>query len=1120
MTRVLPFSLGCLLLSVLCLSASSALAADVAPGAAEPSTPAEVYGQGVRETDWRSPEQERQGFHLPPGFEIRLFASEPQIAKPLNFAFDDAGRMWVTQSTAYPYPDPSGASKTDAVKVLEDTDGDGRADQVTTFADGLNIPIGVLPYGDGCLCYSIPNIWYLRDTDGDGRCDQREVVLGPFDTSRDTHGMVNSLRDGGDGWIYACHGFNNQSVVTGDDGHTVRMHSGNTFRFRPDGSRIEQVTRGQVNPFGMTEDDWGYRYSADCHSKPITQLIRGACYPSFGRPDDGLGFLPPMVDHLHGSTAISGIEYISRHSPIAPLRGQFISGNVMTSRLNRNRLVYHGATAKGEQLDDFLTSDDPWFRPVDIRLGPDGHLYVADFYNKIIGHYEVPLEHPGRDRSSGRIWQIRYVGPRADASELPSLAPVPAGETPRLQAVQSGLTARSPRVRVAALDLAADLDAWPESLRGAVVESLSADHAHVARAAAEAIGRQGRAVDVQRLLDRLQEVPSDDAVLRQTIRIACRDRLEQASGDSQLWPWIGRLMADADRSDRAAELADVLVAVDREEATEAVLQYLTHHRQAANRQTLIRYAAKHATDQTLRQCVQLARQMTRDDVSEQLQLLNSLCDSTQAQAGRVAPPLRDWALEIVRGQLESFERSLADHPKLVVWSAVDGEAGPYQTRKLQSGTQARLLSSHPLGEQYTGIFRSEPFSAPASISFWLAGHNGAPDQSDHGKNRVRLVAVDDGSVLHSARPPRSDTATRIHWDCESHVGRLVRLECIDGDSGAAYAWIAAGQFEPGWLHTEQTTEALRTALAWTRRLGLQEVEKTLGSTLHRPELSPALRTEIARVLASVAGDTAGDVLLEFAGAVKGAPVGRAIEAVLGGNTQSRQALRHDLALAMASGQQREFALAWLRRGAPVDTLVEMGQQGWLSPSVFTDADVQQSLSPRVSGELQQRVEALQQLAPATSDAAAQRSQQWLVRLGPLTGNAERGRPLFTKHCASCHKLAGEGSVVGPQLDGAVTRSAERLVEDIAAPNRNVDKAFHTTSLLLDDGRVLVGLIQSEESGSITLVESSGEQQTIDAERVQARKGSTRSLMPANFHEVISDQQLADLIAYLRSQASS
>src|SRR5437899_6418699 len=117
-----------------------------------------------------------------------------------------------------------------------------------------------------------------------------------------------------------------------------------------------------------------------------------------------------MMDHLHGSTAICGlVKYTGENFP-EEYRGDFYSGNVMTSRINRNKPEYHGSTIRAIEQPDFLTTSDPWFRPVDIHIGPDGALYILDFYNRIIGHYEVPLPHPGRDRTSGRIWRVVYKG--------------------------------------------------------------------------------------------------------------------------------------------------------------------------------------------------------------------------------------------------------------------------------------------------------------------------------------------------------------------------------------------------------------------------------------------------------------------------------------------------------------------------------------------------------------------------------------------------------------------------------------------------------------------------------------------------------------------------------------
>lgn len=374
----------------------------------------------VAPTDALPPAEQQRKLRLPPGFEIQLVASEPDVMNPMNIAFDARGRLWVTMSSEYPFPNFKARTR-DTVKILSDFGADGRARKITTFAENLNIPIGVLPIEDGskAIIFSIPNIWLFEDTNGDGKADRKTPLLQSIGY-RDTHGLTGEFQLGFDGWVYACHGFSNTSTLRGKDGSVIRMHSGNVYRFKPDGTRVNYHTHGQVNPFGLAFDPWGNLFSCDCHSQPIYQLLRGAWYPSFSKPHDGLGFGPAMMTNHHGSTAIAGIAYYAAEQFPTEFHHNLFIGNVVTNRINRDSLKKLGSTYRAVKQPDLVISTDPWFRPVDIKLGPDGALWVADFYNRIIGHYEVPLTHPGRDRTHGRIWRIVYRGKKRAAPPPPS----------------------------------------------------------------------------------------------------------------------------------------------------------------------------------------------------------------------------------------------------------------------------------------------------------------------------------------------------------------------------------------------------------------------------------------------------------------------------------------------------------------------------------------------------------------------------------------------------------------------------------------------------------------------------------------------------------------------------
>ena len=428
-----------------------------------------------------------------------------------------------------------------------------------------------------------------------------------------------------------------------------------------------------------------------------------------------------------------------------------------------------------------------------------------------------------------------------------------------------------------------------------------------------------------------------------------------------------------------------------------------------------------------------------------------------------------------------------------------------------------LVSSLGRGETYTGRRTSDAFPAPDHIAFWLAGHNGFPDQPDHGKNRVRLVRAATGEVLKEATPPRNDVARKVDWNTGGVQGEWVRIECVDGDQASAYAWLALGKFEPGWLDEAGRAESLAEAIALIRRLGLTEKEQPLRELLDRGTLASSLRQQVAQAIANLRNRKPEELLVRFCES-SGAPadlVDAAIDACVGNDPDAVLEPTKLLCKRLSLNDQVQFATEWSKSGADVDLLLNLIEWGWLSPSVLAGGDAAQAIAPRLSEPQQARVQTL----TANLNLDEKQSQllgQLQATITLQDADPTRGQQLFTKHCANCHQLRGQGVVVGPQLDGAATRSVERLLEDIVTPDRNVDHAFRTTSFLLDDGRVLSGLVTSESPTEIVLVESTGKPVTVEVASIEQRRDAGRSLMPGNMAEVLSAEELRDLIRFVKS----
>ncbi len=348
------------------------------------------------------PELERASFVVPEGFEVNLFAADPLMAKPIQMNFDAQGRLWIATSEIYPHIKP-GQQADDKILVLEDQDGDGAADKTTIFARGLLIPTGVAPGDDGCYVANSTELIHLQDTDQDGRADQRRVVLSGFGTE-DTHHLLHTLRWGHDGCLYM-----NQSIYIHSHIETPygvqRLNGGGIWRFRPDRRRLQVFCEGFVNPWGHQFDRWGQSFATDgAYGEGVNYVFPGAVFvtaPGAKRIVSGLN---------PGSPKHCGLEILSGGHLPESWQGNMITNDFRAHRVCRFVVTEDGAGYASRQEEELIKTQHVAFRPIDVKMGPDGAIYIADWYNPIIQHGEVDFRDPRRDHVHGRIWRVTAKG--------------------------------------------------------------------------------------------------------------------------------------------------------------------------------------------------------------------------------------------------------------------------------------------------------------------------------------------------------------------------------------------------------------------------------------------------------------------------------------------------------------------------------------------------------------------------------------------------------------------------------------------------------------------------------------------------------------------------------------
>ena len=377
-----------------------------------------------------------------PDLRLELFAAEPDIMKPIAMAWDDRGRCWVAETSDYPHGVTPGGEGNDRIKICEDTDGDGKADKFTVFADKLNIPTSLTFANGGLIVSQPPRFLFLKDTNGDDKADVRQDIITGWGIG-DTHAQANNLHYGIDNWFYGCVGY---SAFDGTVGGVQQRFTQGTYRFKADGSALEFLHQFSNNSWGHSANAAGDQFGGTANGAPLFYGgIPATHVPARMRvmtakkinTEDNVHTITPnyrQVDVMGGYTAAAGSNFIESAKLPARLQGMAMVCEPTMKTVSLMDVKAAGAGMTAGDGFNLVASTDEWMSPVFAEVGPDGAVWIADWQNYIIQHNPTPSERSGgytaktgrggahendlRDHSRGRIYRVVWREAKEPAALL------------------------------------------------------------------------------------------------------------------------------------------------------------------------------------------------------------------------------------------------------------------------------------------------------------------------------------------------------------------------------------------------------------------------------------------------------------------------------------------------------------------------------------------------------------------------------------------------------------------------------------------------------------------------------------------------------------------------------
>lgn len=967
-------------------------------------------GQGYR------PEDAAAHMRVAEGLAVDLVASEPLVRQPVAIDFDDLGRLWIMQYLQYPNPaglsrtkvdrysrteydkvpepPPRGPKGADRLTILEDSNGDGRADRAKDFLTGLNLASGFAFGRGGVFVLQVPYLLFYADKNGDDIPDGDPKVLLKGFGMQDAHSVANSLAFGPDGWLYGCQGSTVTANIRG-----IEFQQG-VWRYQPDTDRFELFCEGGGNSWGLDFDRAGQLfYSTNLGPFVMLHGEQGGYYWKSFTKHGGLhhpfayGYFDhvPHKDFRGGHVTVGGTIYQETNLP-ARFRNTYIAGDLLGHAVRWHRIHPDGSSFRSENGGELLLANDTWFAPSDLTVGPDGAVYVADWHDRRTAHPDPDADW---DRSNGRIYRIR-------SKEAPLVKPIVDPRTlPNEQLLRQIESPNAWHARRARLILAERRD--PKSI-AKLRELISTDASHSATLTRLWSLAASYGLDLPAALSALRS--KDENVRRWAVRLA--------SALEPFPPALAKAFLEMAKSDPSP---------------------------------VVRC-----------QLAQTARRIPRASASP---ILLAITDRDIDSLDPHIPLFLWWGFEQRTMDIAWWSRVLED-PKR--W-------------------HGRLFSEHILRRLIARFIATEGVAVCDTL------YRLAPDEI----SRRRVIAA-------------IDAATEDRW-----FDPIIRIQ-RDGEKR---------------LPTFQYPRDLPFLRVLIRQGNLDAI-RPARKLAANPKASPEVRAAMVPVLVGAAlrlqrgrstdSALAGEIIHEIVKLVRpNEPLAVQLASVtaigrLPGMESTLLGRYRDVPPAVKAAIRAQL----LHRPESIRALLAAVEKGVVQPSELDPRDFIATAAARDPS-----IEAIVRrywgrIQPPTPEEKLAEIRRLSNDLRAEAGNPAQGHALFTRHCAACHTLFGEGAKIGPDLTTANRQDRDALLLNIVDPNVIVRKEYLSSTIATSDGRILTGLVVESTADTLVLADTKGEKTRILRHDVAKIADAPVSLMPERLLSTLKPNELRDLFAYLQA----